>query len=77
LSLYPVYSLGLAPSDFHLFPKLKDDLRYQNFISDKEAKAAVRQWFREKEKDFCKYGIQKLIVCWQKYIEVGEDYVEK
>jgi hypothetical protein len=74
---HPVYSLALAPSDFHLFPKLKDGLRGQNFSSDKEAKAAVRQWFRDKEKDFFKNGIQKLVECWQKCIEVGGDYVGK
>jgi histone-lysine N-methyltransferase SETMAR len=58
---HPVYSLDLAPSNFHLFPKLKD----------KEVKAAVYQWFREKEKDFCKNGIQKPVECWQKCIGVG------
>jgi histone-lysine N-methyltransferase SETMAR len=49
---HPVYSSDLAASNFHLFLKLKDDLRGQNFSSDKEVKVAVSQWFREKEKDF-------------------------
>jgi hypothetical protein len=31
---YPAYSLYLAPTNFHLFPKLKEDLRGQNFSSD-------------------------------------------
>jgi hypothetical protein len=60
-----------------LFPKLKDDIRGQNFSSDKEAKAAVRRWFWEKEKYFFKNGIQKLVECWQKCIEFVGDYVEK
>jgi histone-lysine N-methyltransferase SETMAR len=74
---HPVYSSDLAPSNFHLFPKLKDDLRGQNFSSAKEVKVAVRQWFREKEKDFLKNGIQKLVECWQKCFGIGGDYVEK
>jgi histone-lysine N-methyltransferase SETMAR len=74
---HPVYSPDLAPSNFQLFPKLKDDLRGHNFRSDQEVTAAVRQWFREKEKDFFKNGIQKLVECWQKCIGVGGDYVEK
>jgi histone-lysine N-methyltransferase SETMAR len=40
---HPAYSPDLAPSYFHLFPKLKEDLRGQKFSSDEEAKAAVRQ----------------------------------
>jgi histone-lysine N-methyltransferase SETMAR len=79
LTLLPLsaYSPDLAPSNFHLFPKLKEDFRGQNFSSAKEVKAAVRQWFREKEKDFSKNGIQKLVERWQKCIEVGGHYVEK
>jgi histone-lysine N-methyltransferase SETMAR len=43
---HPAYSQDLAPSNFHLFPKLKEDLRGHNFSSD-EGKAAVCQWFQE------------------------------
>jgi histone-lysine N-methyltransferase SETMAR len=75
---HPAYSPDLAPSNFHLFPKLKADLRGQNFSSDKEVTAAVRQWFRQKEKVFFfKNGIQKIVEYWQKCIEVGGDHVEK
>jgi hypothetical protein len=58
---HPAYSLDLAPSDFHLFSRLKEDLRGQTFSSDKEVKAAVYQWFQEKEKGFFKDGIKKLV----------------
>jgi hypothetical protein len=74
---HPAYSPDLAPSDSHLFPKLNKDLKHQNLNSDEEAKAAVHQWFPEKEKDLFKNGIEKLVECWQKCIEVGGDYVEK
>jgi hypothetical protein len=44
--------------------------------SDKEVKAAICHWFQEKENYSLKDGIQKLVSCWEKHIEVGGDYVE-
>jgi hypothetical protein len=58
---HPAYSLGLTPSDFHLFPKLKEDLRGKNFSSDKEVKAAVCHWFWEKEKYFFRTEFKNLL----------------
>ena len=43
----PAYSPYLAPSDFHLFPTLKDFLGGRRFISDEEMKdahQAVVKW---------------------------------
>ena len=74
---HPAYSLDITPRDFFFSPKLKEDLRGQNFNSDQEVKAAVHLWFWEKEKDFFRDKIQKLFTRWQKCIEVGEDCVEK
>jgi hypothetical protein len=54
---------------------VKEDLRGQNFTYDEEVKAAVCQWFWEKEKDFFKDSIQKRVKCWQKCIEIGGQYV--
>jgi histone-lysine N-methyltransferase SETMAR len=34
----------LAPSDFHLFPKLKEFLDGRRFKSDEEVKDAVKEW---------------------------------
>jgi len=48
----PCLQPGFAPSNFHLFPKLKEDLRGQNFSSDEEVKAAVCQWWWEIQKDY-------------------------
>jgi hypothetical protein len=58
---HQAYSLDLGPSNFHLFPRLKEDLRGQNFSSDEEVKAAVCQWFREKEKDFLRMEFKNLL----------------
>jgi histone-lysine N-methyltransferase SETMAR len=56
---HPVYSPDLALTDFHLFPKQKEDLRSQNLSSNKEVKDAVSQWFQEKKKGFFTHEIQK------------------
>lgn len=44
---HPAYSPDLAPSDFHLFPKLKKHLRGQRFHSDDDVKEAVGDWLRQ------------------------------
>jgi hypothetical protein len=51
---HPAYSLAIPPRDFYFFPKLKEDLRGQNFNSDEEVEAAVHQWFWEKKNTFLK-----------------------
>jgi histone-lysine N-methyltransferase SETMAR len=40
----PAYSPDLVPSDFHLFPKLKEFLGGRRFKSDEEVKDAVKEW---------------------------------
>jgi transposase len=41
---HPAYSPDLAPSDFHLFPKLKECLGGRRFKRDEEVKDAVKEW---------------------------------
>ncbi|XP_048243687.1 histone-lysine N-methyltransferase SETMAR-like [Haliotis rufescens] len=41
---HPPYSPDLAPSDFHLFPRLKKHLRGRRFEDDDELTAAVEGW---------------------------------
>ena len=63
----------LVPCDLHLFPTLKEDLRAQNFSSHEEVKAAVCQWFWEKENYVFKDSIQKLVKRCQRCIKVCGD----
>jgi len=44
---HPPYSPDLAPSDFHLFPKLKEHLKSQGISCDEEVKSAVRKQFQK------------------------------
>jgi len=48
---HPANSPDLIPSNFHLFPKQKENLRGQNVSSHEEVKAAACQCLQEEEKD--------------------------
>ena len=46
---YPVYSPDLAPSDFFLFPNLKEHIHGCHFRSDEEVVTAVKEWVNGKD----------------------------
>lgn len=74
---HPPYSPDLAPSDYRLFPKLKEYLRGKKFSSDNEVEEAVNTWFATIGESFFLEAIQMLEHRWEKCISVGGDYVEK
>ena len=41
----PPYNPEVSPSDFHFLPKLKKNLRRNQYASDDEVKRAVTLWF--------------------------------
>ena len=49
---HPPYSTDLAPSDYHLFPELKKQLKGRHFSSDAEVIAAAETWLGEQLSDF-------------------------
>lgn len=71
------YSPDLAPSDFHLFPKLKQHLGGQRFETDEELQEAVTKFLHGLAADFFEAGFQKWISRQQKCVEKSGDYVEK
>ncbi|KAJ4427362.1 hypothetical protein ANN_24982 [Periplaneta americana] len=73
---HPPYSPDLAPSDFHLFTKLKDFLGGTCFGSDEELKT-VNTWLNELAAEEYNTGILKLVNRYDKCLNVGGDYVEK
>jgi hypothetical protein len=66
----------LAPSDVHLFPKLKEFLGGTRFKSD-EVKDAVKEWLNGLAAEVYDEGIQKLVTLYNKCLNVGGDYVKK
>jgi hypothetical protein len=44
---HPPNNPDVAPSNFHLLPKLKKHLRGHHILSDDEVKTAVKTWFED------------------------------
>jgi hypothetical protein len=68
---------NLAPSDYHLFYKLKESLVGKTFSDDDESQDMVMTWLREQAGDFYNAGIKKLVLRLTKCIVIHGDYVEK
>jgi len=73
---HPPHSPHLAPSDYHLFPGLKKELKGRHFSSDAEVIAAAETWLDGQYSDFFLSGLQKLEQRAKKCIELLGDYVE-
>jgi hypothetical protein len=71
------YSSDLAPSDFHLFPALKDHLSGHRFASDDGVKTAVMRWLKSQGTEFNEAGINKLVPQLDKCLSLGRDCVVK
>ena len=74
---HPPYSPDLAPSEFHLFPKLKIAISGTHFQSNDDVINAVDDFLNGQEKNFFKSGTEALKHRWQKCIDTEGDYVEK
>ena len=57
---HPPYSLDLAPSDFHLFPKLKTAISGTHFQSNDDVIHAADDFLNGQEKDFLKVALRLL-----------------
>ena len=74
---HPAYSPDLAPSDFHLFPALKEFLGGRRFKRNEEVKDTVKEWLNGLAAEVYNEGIQNLITRCDKCLNVGGDCVEK
>jgi len=70
------YSSDLAPSDYHLFHRLKKQLKVRHFSSDAEVIAAEETWLDGQTSDSFLSGLQKLEQRAKKCIELRGEYVE-
>jgi len=74
---HPRYSPDLAPSDFHLFPKMKKHLRAKRFKSHDDVKHEVQKWLRGRDPTFYRQGFEKWVSHLEKCLDREGDYVEK
>jgi hypothetical protein len=66
----------MAPSDYHLFTGLKEQLKGRHFLSDAEFIAAAEAWLDGQHSRFFLSGLQKLDRRAKKCIELRGEYVE-
>ena len=64
------------PSDYHLFPGLKKQLKGRHLSSDAEVIAAAKIWLGGQLSEFFVNGLQKLEQWTKKCIEPRVEYVE-
>jgi hypothetical protein len=74
---HPPYNPDLAPSDFHLFGRMKDHLRGQKFANDNKVMEAVQSWLKATPKSFFLEDIHKLVDRWSKCVAKQGYYIEK
>jgi len=74
---HPPYSPDLAPSDYHLFGFVKNQLRGQRYETTEAIQKVMRQCLRMAGTEFHCRGIFKLPEHWEKCVQRSGDYVEK
>jgi len=74
---HPSYSPDLAPSGYHLFVFVKDQLRGQRYETTEAIQVVVRQCLWMAETEFYRRGIFKLPERWEKCVQRSGDNVEK
>ena len=75
--LHPPYSPDLAPSDLYLFPCAERTLKWHTFLNWQWRHCVCGGLSSGARWTLLQDGLQELQKRWNKFIEVGEDYVEK
>jgi histone-lysine N-methyltransferase SETMAR len=74
---HPAHSPDLAPSNFHLFPKMREFLGGKRMATDEEVKEIVTDWLNGLAANFYDEGIVRLVQCLDKCLNCKGDYIEK
>ena len=71
---HPPYSPDLAPCDFWLFPKLKENLTGNRYSTIEDMKEAVTRVLNTLTQEDFQGAFQKLLERYNKCIDVGGEY---
>jgi len=71
------HSPDLAPSDYHLFGFVKNEMQGQHYETNNALQTAVRQCLRAAGTEFYRKGIFKLPERWEECVQRNGGYVEK
>jgi len=67
----------LTPSDFYLFPELKEFMKGRKFADDEDVICTASGCLEDQEPQFFYNGLQALEKRWTKCIAVARDYTLK
>jgi hypothetical protein len=70
---HPPHSPDLAPSDYHLFRSLSNNLSRVSFKDDAELQNWLDDFFTAKPPDFFKCGIENLLERWKEVLIMEEN----
>ncbi|KAM8707581.1 hypothetical protein ACLKA7_014675 [Drosophila subpalustris] len=73
--LHPPYSPDLAPSDYHLFLSMANELGSGNLATRESCENWLSEFFGNREASFYKRGIIKLASRWELVIEQNGAYL--
>lgn len=74
---HPAYSPDLAPSDYHLFRKMQNDLSDVRFKTFEEVEKWVAKFLTSQDESFFAKGIRELPERWLKVIQCDGDYFDE
>jgi histone-lysine N-methyltransferase SETMAR len=74
---HPPYSPDLAPSDYHLFRSLSNDLRDRKFENEDDLKKHLQDFFDSKSVAFYAKGIHDLPNRWREVIASHGNYISE
>ena len=74
---HPLYSPDLAPSNYHLFGFVKNQMQSYHYETNEALQKAVHQCLQAAGMAFYHKGIFKLPEQWEKCVQRNGDYVEK
>ena len=71
----PPYSPNLAPSDYHLFRSLSNQINGVTFNNDDELRSLLDDYFSTRPADFYRNGIHKLVERWEEVVNSNGEYI--
>ena len=74
---HPPYSPDLAPSDFFLFPKMKEAIKGVRHVTKETAKKTAMGWLAAQPPEFYRNGLERWRYRMEKCLTMEGDYVEK
>ena len=72
---HPPYSPDLAPTDYHLFLSMSNQIRDVTFTDDNDLKSWVSNFFGTRPNDFWQKGINELVERWETVVQNNGDYI--